>query len=368
MSIPFLDVGATYREVQGEIDAAIREVLDSGWFILGKQVEAFEQAFAGYCGVKHAVGTANGLDALHLILRAAGIGPGDEVIVPSNTYIATALAVSYAGADVVFAEPDPTTHNLDPAAVAAAVTPRTAAILAVDLYGLPADMLALRKVASRHNLILLEDAAQAHGARQDSHPVGSLADAAGFSFYPSKNLGALGDAGAVTTNDTTLADKVRTLRNYGSRVRYHNEVRGYNSRLDELQAAVLTVKLRHLDRWNQHRSDLAARYLEALEALDLGITLPVEPKGFQHAWHLFVVRHPSRDALRDALAADGIPTQIHYPIPPHLSQAYSDLGLERGSFPMAERLAEEVMSLPIGPHLRAEQVDAVVASLSRASK
>lgn len=359
MKVPFLDVGAAYKELQSEVDAAIQGVLRSGWFILGQQVEAFEADFASYCGARYAVGVGNGLEALHLSLRAAGIGPGDEVIVPSNTYIATVLAASYVGAEVVFAEPDPQTHNIDPKAVEAAITPRTAAIVAVDLYGLAADARNLRRIADRHGLFLLEDAAQAHGAERDGYRAGAIGHAAGFSFYPSKNLGALGDAGAVTTDDAALAEKVRTLRNYGSKVRYHNEVKGYNSRLDELQAAVLRVKLRYLDAWNARRARVAGRYLEGLAEVD-GLVLPVEPEGATHVWHLFVVRHPHRAQLRDALAERGIATQIHYPIPPHRSEAYADLGVTTGALPIAERLAEEVLSLPIGPHLEDAHVDAVI--------
>lgn len=349
MNSPFLDVGASYRELQPEIDAAVLRVLERGWYLLGEELEAFEAEFAAYCGVEHCVGVGNGLDALHLILRALDIGAGDEVIVPSNTYIATWLAVSYAGARPVPVEPDARTYNLDPARVEAAISPRTRAILAVHLYGQPAEMHALREVAHRHGCRLIEDAAQAHGARIWGETVGGLGDAAGWSFYPGKNLGAFGDAGAVTTRDGALAKRVRVLRNYGSPAKYINEVQGYNSRLDEIQAAALRVKLPHLDQWNRRRSEIAAQYNERLAGTQL--TLPFVPAGFDPVWHLYVVRSPRRAELQAALQAAGVQTLVHYPIPPHRQQAYAGLAHELPPLPLAETMAEEVLSLPMGPHL-----------------
>ena len=364
--VPFLDLKSPYDELKPEIDAAIQRVLDSGWFILGPEVETFERAFATYCEAAHAVSVANGLDALHLALLAMDVGPGDEVIVPSNTYIATWLAVSQCGATPVPVEPWADTHTLDPDRVEAAITPRTRVILPVHLYGLPADMDPLCAIARRHGLRILEDGAQSHGARYKGRPLGAHGDAVAWSFYPGKNLGALGDGGAVTTDDPALADRLRVLRNYGSRVKYVNEVKGWNSRLDPMQAAVLGVKLARLDAWNDRRRALAARYTAGLAAVagpDLG--LPVSPAGFDSAWHLYVVTTPHRAALQAALAEAGIGTLIHYPIAPHRQQAYAELGLGPGSQPIAERLADQVLSLPMGPHLKPEQVDEVVQVIVR---
>lgn len=364
MKVPFLNLAATYNELQGEIDAALQRVMNSGWYIMGAEVEAFEAEFASYCQVKHCIGVGNGLEALHLILRALNVGPGDEVIVPSNTYIATWLAVSNTGATPVPVEPEFDTCNIDPRAVEAAVTSRTKVILAVHLYGLPADMDPLREIARRHGLKLVEDCAQSHGARYKGRRTGSLGDAAGFSFYPGKNLGAYGDGGAVTTDDDALAARVRALRNYGSSVKYHNEEKGFNSRLDELQAALLRVKLPHLDAWNERRGAFAARYLEELAGS--GVTLPVIPEYAEPIWHLFVVRHPQRDRLQQRLAELGVNTLIHYPIPPHLQPAYAGSGFRKGEFPIAERMAEEVLSLPMGPHLDEEELAAVIGAVKRA--
>jgi dTDP-4-amino-4,6-dideoxygalactose transaminase len=340
--------------------------MDSGWYILGPELEAFEDEFARYCEVKHCVGVANGLDALHLILRAMGIGPGDEVIVPSNTYIATWLAVSYAGATPVPVEPDEGTYDIDPARIEAAVSERTRAILPVHLYGQTADMDPINEIAARHGLKVLEDAAQAHGARYKGRRAGSLGHAAGWSFYPGKNLGAFGDAGAVTTDDAELADRVRVLRNYGSRVKYLNEVKGFNSRLDPLQAAFLRVKLGHLDEWNARRRTVAARYLEALAGVP-DLTLPRVPAWAEPIWHQFVVRHPRREALQGTLTAQGVGTMIHYPIPPHLSAAYAELKMAPGAYPIAEALANTVLSLPIGPHVDPEQCGRVISCVRAAT-
>ncbi|MCC7040805.1 MAG: DegT/DnrJ/EryC1/StrS family aminotransferase [Burkholderiales bacterium] len=347
--IPFLDLKAPHVELRAEIDAAIARVLDSGWYILGPEVEVFEAEFAAYCQVDHAVGVANGLDALHLALRAMDIGPGDEVIVPSNTYIATWLAVSQCGALPVPVEPVEATHNLDPARIEAALTRRTKAILPVHLYGQPADLDPILAIARSHGLRTLEDGAQAHGARYKGRRIGGHGDAVAWSFYPGKNLGALGDGGAVTTNDPELAQRLRVLRNYGSQVKYVNEVQGWNSRLDPLQAAVLRVKLAHLDAWNARRAALARLYLDGLAGT--GLVLPAVPEWADPAWHLFVVRHPRRDALQQALADAGIGTLIHYPIPPHKQQAYAEAGFASDAFPLACTLADQVLSLPMGPQL-----------------
>jgi dTDP-4-amino-4,6-dideoxygalactose transaminase len=365
-NVPFLDLGATYRELRDDIDGAVARVLAGGWYLLGEELTAFEREFAAETGAAECVGLANGLDALTLGLRALDVGPGDEVIVPSNTYVATWLAVSAVGATIVPVEPDARTYNLDPERLAAAVTPRTRAVLPVHLYGQPADMDPILEVARAHGLRVLEDAAQAHGATYRGRPVGALGDVTAWSFYPSKNLGAFGDAGAITTNDAEIADRVRVLRNYGSRVRYVNEVRGANSRLEEIHAAVLRVKLRRLREWNARRARVAAAYLEGLAASGLG--LPYVPTWADPVWHLFVVRTARRDDLRASLLEHGVQTQIHYPIPPHLQAAYAELGMSRGRFPIAERIHDEVLSLPIGPHLAEEQVVAVIAAVTDAAR
>ena len=362
MKVPFLNLRAAYLELQDELDAAARRILDSGWYILGEEVEAFESEWAAYCGTRCCVGVGNGLEALHLTLRAWGVGPGDEVVVPSNTYIATWLAVSMAGATPVPVEPDPATRNLDPTRIEAALTAQTRAILPVHLYGMPADMDPIIEVAERHGLWVLEDAAQAHGGRYKGRRCGGLGHAAAWSFYPGKNLGAFGDAGAVTTNDEELADKVRVLRNYGSRTKYHNEVKGFNSRLDPLQAAFLRVKLRRLGEWNRRRVGIAAVYLEMLAGVP-ELVLPTVPDWAEPCWHLFVVEHPRRDELQQRLAEAGIGTLIHYPVPPHLSAAYADKMDGAGSYAMAEGLAATVLSLPMGPHLKRDQVGSAVQAM-----
>jgi len=362
MNVPFLDFVGPYAELKAELDAAYFRFMRSAWYVLGREVEAFEQEFATYCGVKHCVGVGNGLDALHLILRAYGIGAGDEVIVPSNTYIATWLAVSYSGAVPVPVESDPQTFNLDPDRIEAAITRRTKAIIPVHLYGQPADMDPINGIARKHGLKVIEDNAQAQGARYKGRRTGSLGDAAGTSFYPGKNLGAFGDGGAITTNDAALDDRVRTLRNYGSKKKYYNEVKGFNSRLDELQAAFLRVKLKKLDEWNDRRRRLAALYLTELGGAE-NLTLPFVPEWAEPAWHLFVVRHPKRDALQQKLAAAGIGTLIHYPVPPHLSGAYAADKRLRGHLPIAEALSHTVLSLPMGPHLTVEQAELVIGEV-----
>lgn len=358
--VPFLDMKSPYLELKNELDEAYRRVMESGWYILGQEVEEFEREFALYCGVSYCIGVGNGLDALHLILRAYEIGPGDEVIVPANTYIATWLAVSYAGAIPVPVEPDPHTYNLDPSRVETAITPRTRAVLPVHLYGQPADMDPLNNLAARYNLKVIEDAAQAQGAAYKGRLTGNLGDAAGFSFYPGKNLGALGDAGAIVTNDAGLADRVRVLHNYGSRVKYYNEVKGYNSRLDVLQAAFLRVKLNHLDHWNDLRCNIAQYYLDAMGDLP-SVTLPHTLEDAKNIWHIFPVRHPQRDALQKHLRAGGVDTLIHYPVPPHLSDAYTEMGLKKGAFLLSEEIADTELSLPMGPHMSLDDAKYVVA-------
>lgn len=361
MNVPFLDLRAPHEELRAELREVFERVLDSGWYILGNEVKQFEQEFADYCEAKYCVGVGNGLEALHLILRAYGIGEGDEVIVPSNTYIATWLAASYACATPIPVEPDERTYNIDPTRIEAAITSRTKAIIAVHLYGQPADMDAINAIAKKHNLKVIEDAAQAHGARYKGRRVGTLGDAAGFSFYPGKNLGALGDGGAVTTNDPALADKVRVLCNYGSRIKYFNEVKGYNSRLDELQAAFLREKLKKLDEWNVRRKVVAAEYLSALRGIN--VVLPHVPEWADPVWHLFVVRNQQRDQLQQKLSGAEIGSMIHYPIPPHLQGAYAELGYGTGSFPIAERIANQCLSLPIGPHLDKQQLQLVLNAI-----
>lgn len=366
MKIPFLELAPATAELRDDLDAAYRRVMDSGWYLLGAELAQFESEFAAYCQTAHCVGVANGLDALHLILRAYRIGPGDEVIVPSNTYIATWLAVSYAGATPVPVEPDPRTFNLDPARVERAVTPKTRAIMPVHLYGQPADMDPILAVARQHKLKVIEDAAQSHGARYKGRRTGSLADAAGFSFYPAKNLGALGDGGAITTSDSQLAERLRALRNYGSRQKYHHECFGLNSRLDELHAAFLRVKLRKLDEWNARRRATAARYLSELSSVP-SLQLPFVPEYAEPVWHIFAVRDARRPAQRDelqsSLADAGIGTLVHYPIPPHLSGAYSGAGWKPRALPIAEEIADTELSLPMGPHLSPAQQDSVIQAV-----
>jgi dTDP-4-amino-4,6-dideoxygalactose transaminase len=361
-SILFLDLCAAYLELKDQLDTAYRRVMESGWYILGEDLEAFEQEFAEYCDVKHCIGVGNGLDALHLILRGYGIGPGDEVIVPSNTYIATWLAVSHSGATPIPVEPNPYTYNIDVDRIVALITYSTKAIMPVHLYGQPADMDPILEISRSHGLKVIEDAAQAHGAMYKGRLVGSLGDAAGFSFYPGKNLGAMGDGGAVVTDDDQLADRVRVFRNYGSLVKYQNEIKGFNSRLDPLQAAFLRVKLKYLDEWNVRRKKVSKFYLRSLAGLP-ELVLPEIPSWADPVWHLFVVRHTQRERLRKQLKEVGIETLVHYPIPPHLAGAYERSGWKKGDFPLTERLADEVVSLPIGPHLQLEQADNVLFNI-----
>jgi dTDP-4-amino-4,6-dideoxygalactose transaminase len=352
------DLKREYAHLRPEIDQAIERVLRRGWFVLGEEGEAFEAEWAAYCGVAHAVGVGNGTDAIHLALRAAGVGPGDEVIIPALTATFTALAVSLAGATPVVADVDPARYTLDPAALEAAITPRTAAVIPVHLYGCPADMEPIVAIARRHHLLVLEDAAQAHGARYQGTRAGGLGDVAAFSFYPSKNLGAYGDAGAIVTNDAALADKARMLRHGGQRRTYQHELLGTNSRLDEIQAAILRTKLLHLDAWNERRRTLAAGYDAGLDGSD-PLLLPKAPAGVEHVYHLYVVRTPLRDALRHYLAGAEVATGIHYPQPVHLQPAYASLGYERGSCPNAETITAEILSLPLFPQLSEAEVEQV---------
>lgn len=359
--IPFLDLRAGYHALQVEIDAAVARVLASGWYVLGPEVEAFEAAYAEYCGAAHCVGVANGLDALILGLRALDIGEGDEVIVPSHTFIATWLAVSAVRATPVPVEPDPKTYNIDPARLEDAITSRTRAIIAVHLYGQPADLDPILNTTRTHNLALIEDAAQAHGAAYRNRRIGAHGDVVCWSFYPGKNLGAMGDGGAVTTNRADIATRARTLGNYGSHKKYVNEEKGMNSRLDPIQAAILGVKLAHLDDWTANRRVVADRYSDRLQ----GVITPNVPDWADPVWHLYVIRHRNRDMLMTKLAEEGINTLIHYPIAPHRQDAYADLGHGKGAFPLAERLADDLLSLPIGPQMSEADQDRVIETCNR---
>ncbi len=363
MTVPFLDLAAGYTELQSEIEAAVLRSLRSGWYIGGEDVGGFEREFATFTDAAHCVGVANGLDALQLALRAMDVGAGDAVIVPSNTFIATWLAVSQVGATPIPVEPLPGTYNIDPARIEGAITPATKAIIPVHLYGQPADLDPILEIARKHGLKVLEDAAQAHGACYKGRRIGSHSDLVAWSFYPGKNLGALGDGGAITTNNAGLADRISILRNYGSRFKYMSEVQGFNSRLDPVHAVALRVKLKVLDEWNARRTAIAARYL--LELAHTGLLLPSVPEWATPVWHLFVVQCPERDDLQKRLTAAGVSTLIHYPIPPHLQKAYAGFGWKVGDFPIAEQMARQVLSLPMGPQLTFGGVDAVVRALKR---
>lgn len=363
MNIPFSDFTPMHRQIRSEMLQAFEKTYDAGWFIGGQPCADFEKHFAEYCNVPYCVGCGNGLDALHLILKAANIGEGDEVIVPAQTFIATALAVTYAGAKPVLVDIEPDYYSLDPNKVRAAITPNTKAIMLVHLYGQIGYFDEIESIAKEHNLLLIEDAAQAHGAKYKGRIAGSLGDAAEFSFYPGKNLGALGDGGAVCTKSATIADTVRAHSNYGSREKYMHEFKGVNSRLDTLQAALLDVKLQHLDKWHQGRSYVANRYLSEIK--NPKIKLPaLNPDGV-HAWHLFAVLCQERDALREYLVDNGINCQIHYPVAMHLHQAYQDLGYQEGDFPVAEQNAREELSLPLYYGMTDEQISYVIEIVNR---
>lgn len=362
MKVPFLELSKQYTNIKSEIDDAYYRTINSGWYILGEEVESFEKEFASYNNVNYCIGVGNGLEALQLILMGLNIGPGDEVIVPANTYIATWLAISYVGAKIIPVEPDAKTFNVDPSLIEKAITDSTRAILPVHLYGQFSDMDPIVEIAKKHNLYVIEDSAQNHGGLYRGKYSGELSIAAAFSFYPTKNLGAFGDAGAILTNDKLLANKLKILRNYGSEKKYQNMIKGHNSRLDPLQAAFLRVKLFHLEEWNQKRSRISSIYFCKLKDCEQ-IILPCALDNVKHVWHQFVIRCKERDALIGHLKNDGIDTMIHYPIPPHLSKAYKDLGYKVGDFPITEELAKTMISLPIDPFLSEDDIKYVCESI-----
>jgi len=362
MNIPFVDLVAQHHKIRPEIDGAIRQILDSAHFILGRQVEDFEGAFACFIGTKHAIGVGNGLDALRLSLLALGLGPGDEVIIPVNTYIATALAVSQTGATVRFVDCDPATWEMGVSQIAAQINTRTRAIIPVHLYGMAADLAPAMALAAKYGLAVIEDAAQAHGTQYRGKPCGSLGLAGCFSFFPAKNLGCCGDGGLIATNDAEFAEKVRLLRNYGQRVKYAHEVKGCNSRLDAIQAAILAIKLPHLEEWNRQRQRHAQYYLQHLDGVG-DLNFQTKAPWSTHIYHLFVLETERRDALQAHLTAKGIATGIHYPTPIHLQKAYAGCGCQPGQFPVAERLARRILSLPMYPELADSQKEYVVAAI-----
>jgi len=366
MRVPFLDLRAAYHELKPELDAASRRVMESGWYILGEEIEAFEREFARYCGAKHCVAVGNGLDALILILRGHGIGSGDEVVVPANTYIASWLAVSYVGATLLPVEPNPETGNIDPDKIEGALTPRTKAIMAVHLYGQPAEMHRIAALGRRHGLRVLEDAAQAHGASfQDRHS-GNLGDGAGFSFYPTKNLGAKGDAGALVTNSEEIAARLKELRNYGTRSRYEHVEVGFNSRLDEVQAAILSVRLDRLQRFNMRRQEIARKYFKEIGNSRVGLlSKPITPD--HHVYHLFVIHCPERDRLADFLRKEGIETLVHYPIPAHHQKCCQQLRQDPHGLSNAESHARQCLSIPCHPQLGDDDVARVIAAINQFS-
>lgn len=364
LRVPFVDLTAQYATIEQQVQEAINSVLRNTEFVLGKAVEQFEEEFAAFCEADEAVGVDSGTSALELALRAYGIGPGDEVITVANTFIATALAISEVGATPVLVDSDPQTYLIDVTQIEAAITPRTKAILPVHLYGQPADMDPILAIAQRHDLVVIEDACQAHGARYKGKRVGSLGHAAAFSFYPAKNLGAYGDGGMLVTNDARIADVARMLRNYGQREKYHHVIRGYNRRLDTLQAAVLRVKLRYLDDWNAARRRHAKRYTELLHGSEL-VTTPMEATNADSVYHLYVIQTQARDNLKACLAEQGIATGVHYPTPIHLQPAYKSLVYARGDFPVTERCAERILSLPMYPELTPSLIDHVAKAIER---
>ena len=362
MNIPFVSFEVMHKEIADKLESAFKSVMSKNWFIQGTECEEFEKEFAAYCGAKYCIGCGNGLDALYLILRAYGIGEGDEVIVPSNTYIATALAVSYTGALPVFIEPEEETFNINPSLIEEKITDKTKAIMAVHLYGQPAKMDEILALAKKYNLKVIEDSAQAHGATYKGVRTGNLGDAAGFSFYPGKNLGALGDGGAVVTNDKELADKVRALGNYGSDYKYHHIYKGNNSRLDEMQAAFLRVKLNELDRWNAERNRIAVRYLTEIN--NPNIKLPITCEDMTHVYHIFGVMCEDRDSLEKHLSEKGIGTNKHYPIPIHMQGAYEDLNIPEGTYPIAEAISAKQLSLPMYYGMTDEEISYVIAAIN----
>ncbi len=363
MEIQFLNIVSTYTELQREIDAAVSRVLKRGWFILGEEVENFEKEFAAYCGAKYCCAVSNGLDALNLSLKAHRFGYGDEVIVPAHTFIATWLAVSNLNAKVVPVDIEEQSFNIDPFLITDAVTEKTKAIFPVHLYGQSANMDGVMKIAEKYNLIVIEDAAQAHGARYKNKIIGSLGNTTCFSFYPGKNLGAFGDGGAIVTDDEEIYQKVKMLSNYGSAEKYVHDVKGVNCRLDELQAAVLRVKLKYLNEWNERRKTIAERYLQEIH--NAFVSLPEKEEYTDHIWHLFVVRSKRRDELKTYLAKNGIGTIIHYPIPPFQQKAYENYKFETNQYPVASQIAKEILSLPIGPHLKLNEVQEIINVINR---
>lgn len=366
MRIPFLNLAQVNKSVEEPLNSASRRVMQSGNYILGREVEELETLYAEYCGMKHCVGVGNGYDALRISLSALGIGRGDEVIVPSNTYVATWLAVSAAGATPVPVEPNPLTHNIDTSLIEDSIGSRTKAIMPVDLYGQPADIGVIRKLADEHGLSVVVDAAQSHGAMYQGKKACTFSDIACFSFYPTKNLGALGDGGAIVTNNDEIAERLFSLRNYGSIKKYQSKFKGVNSRLDELQAAFLKAKLPFLDKWNAERSKKAKLYSELISGTcgDKGVILPSVPKFVEPVWHLYVVRIKDRTKVSKALERKGVETKVHYPVPPHLQEAYSDIGYRAGSLPVSEQLAGEILSLPLHPFLRDDEIEYIVDSLA----
>ena len=364
MNIPFLSFTEVNKKIKPEILAAFEQFFDDSWYILGEKVKQFETEYAAFNQVNFCVGLSNGLDALHLALRTLNIGPGDEVIVPANTFIATALAVSYVGATPVFVEPNPGTYNINPHLLAAAVTARTKAIMPVHLYGQACEMEAIMAIAQQHQLFVIEDTAQAQGASFGGKLTGSFGDINGTSFYPGKNLGAFGDAGAVTTNSSELASQAGILRNYGSEKKYHNEEIGYNMRLDECQAAFLSVKLKYLQEWTKQRQQIADWYNQGLQAVG-DLILPAVAAGATHVYHLYVVRTAKRDALQQYLSQHQIGSLIHYPIPPHLQKAYAHLGHQPGAFPVAEEIANTCLSLPLWPGMTFSETEGVISAIKK---
>lgn len=363
IKVPYLDLKAQYRSIKGEIDAAIDRVLDSCQFVLGPEVSEFEKDFAAHCGTSDCIALNSGTSALHLALIATGVGAGDEVITTPFTFVASVAAIVYAGARPVMVDIDPRSFTIDPSKIEAAITPRTKAILPVHLYGQPADMDSIMEIARRHNLIVIEDAAQAHGAKYKGQPVGSIGHMACFSFYPGKNLGAYGEGGAVTTNNSEYARSVRMLRDWGQDRKYHHVLRGYNYRMEGFQGAVLGVKLRHLEKWTEARRNLVQRYNQLLS--DCELELPAEMSGVRHVYHVYTIRSKERDRLQKALTEDGIQTGIHYPVPVHLQPAYADLGYGPGAFPEAESAAKQVLSLPLYPELPLQDLSQVADAVKK---
>lgn len=363
MNIPFASFAAMHGEIEKELDNAVLEVMHGNWFIRGREDEKFEQEYAKYCGTQYCVGCGNGLDALMLLLKAYDVTKGDEVIIPSNTFIATALAVTYTGATPVLVEPREDTYTIDCDKIEEKITQRTKAIIAVHLYGQPADMDEINRIARKHNLIVIEDAAQAHGAIYKGRRVGNLGNAAGFSFYPGKNLGALGDAGAITTNDKKIAEKVKALANYGSDYKYHHIYPGNNSRLDEIQAAALRVKLKHLDVWNKYRQYIAGKYSEGIN--NSKIVKPCVADERNHVWHIFALRTEERNEFEKYLNSHGIGTTIHYPTPIHLQEAYKDLNILKGELPIAEKISDTEISIPMYYGMTDEQIGYIIDVINK---